>query len=1530
MQNNEIYRDIVLFLSLNLIGGVIKGLKYIVIFLLSLVWILYVVPSLLVNIPFVQKEIATTATQELSHRLGVPVKIERVDIEWFNRLVLEGLYLEDQRGKVLFKANHVAAGFDILPLFEGRLTFNTVRLFGPHVHLSKKTASEPLNLKFVIDAFASKDTLPKKKLDIDLRFNTVLIRQGHFSYDVEDVPATPGKFNAKHVDVRDLSAKISLKALRKDSIHAQIKKLSLTEGSGFSLDRLSLSVVGNSDSIHVKDFKIALPQTDLRISEAKVDLTEVDSTASNFIDKADLSLRIAPSHVRLQDLSAFVPAFRNFTDSIEIYAQADGHINHFGLKNLTLRYGKKMLLVGKMDLKGITHPQEAYVYGQVSKMYITTVGLNDLLNNFSKDRVQLPSPFVKLGTINFSGEISGFFDNLVAYGKLSTAVGSLQTDLIFGRNHEKKVAAFLKGRVLTDELNLGELLGEKSRLGKAKCGIEIDAKRPEGGHFAGNIQANVERLDYKDYTYQDIRLAGNFRRNAFDGSLQVEDPNVSLLVNGLVESKRENTVVNLSIDLEHFKPDKLHLLDKFEEPDISFALNADFVGNNIDNVVGRIDVDDLSFKTQPDSFYLKKLSVEAGTENGLRQLKITSDLINGEVKGAYSFGTIVPSFMNTLKGYIPALINAKQMSGKFDANDFTLLLTIENTEALSHTLKLPVTMIQPARIAGSYNNSYNKFRFEAYLPQFQLGTSNFEGGYVHCSNPGEKMDLALKATQYNAKGLRNYLDLHLDAKDDCVNTFVKWNNNKERRFSADLSATTCFVMEEPEGDAADSKPVLRTEIALHETPLVINDTTWYVRPSSVTLRKGKIGIDNFEVERGSQYVHLNGTVSQDVTDTLKLDLNNFELGYIFDILNIENVKFTGKATGQFNICDLYSSRMLSTDLVIPDFSFNDVRLGRLNLFSEWDDAQRGILMLGSIYKNDSTWTDVSGYIYPVRTPEREPGLSLHFDANDINIAFLQPFMEKIVQHVKGRGFGKIHLFGPFKALNVVGDAYVADGGMGIGFLNTYYTFSDSIHLDTTSIQIRNLAFYDKFNHTGHVDLRVNHAHFKNFDYHVNVQANNMLMYDVPEKQNPLIYGQVYGTGTAAINGNGQVTNFDINMQSRPNTHVYLNFMGNSTASEYDFITFVDKKKLREEALLREEAVRDSIAGELFASEEGSDLRMNFLLDITPDANIELIIDPNAGDRIKGYGSGSMQIQYGTRSDVRIFGNFGIESGNYNFSLQQLIHKDFKIRDGSMISFNGDPFNANLDINAIYNVTANLSDLDQSLALESARTNVPVNCVLQLNGMLRQPSISFDLELPGSNEELERQMKSLIDTDDMMTRQIIYLLVLNKFYTPEYTGAQNSNNFTAVASSALSSQISSLLNNITDKVQIGTNIRASEDGITDTEVEMLLSSQLLNNRLIFNGNFGYKNNPTQKNAIIGEFDLEYKLTRSGEIRLKAYNHANDMYQYLKQALTTQGVGIMFKKDFTRFSELFQRRRRLLPPPLPADSVSAPVVPKDSVR
>ena len=1476
-------------------------------------------PALLLRIPYVQRQISRIATEELSGYLGVPVRVGHVDIEWFNYLALDDLYLEDQQGKVLFEANRVSAGFELLPLLEGKFVFTSARLLGFSLNLSKPTPSDKLNLQFVIDAFASKDTLKRRK-EVDLRFNSVLIRKGNFKYDVESAKRTPGKFNAKHIDIRNLSAKISLKAFRKDSLNASIRKMSFMESSGFSLEQLKMNIVGNPDSAQVNDFSIELPQTQLNIQKAMINLTEVKNL-HDFLNHAPVRLDIAPSQICLKDLTALVPAFKNFADTIELTAGATGSINNINLERVTLTYSDKLQFVGKMDLKGITHPETAYLFGQVKKMYITNDGLAGLINNFSQHPVKLPRQLHELGTIHFTGEISGFFDNLVAFGNFTTAIGSVQTDMIIGKNREKNIATYLKGHITSSDLEMHRLFPENNPFGNIRFNIKLDTERPINGHFAGNIKAEIQEFDFKKYKYENILLTGNFKKNAFDGSLSVNDPNGRLRADGYFRHQGKNSLFNFTADVKQVRLDSLHLTRKYEEPEISFALNADFTGNNIDNAEGTIRVDSFSFKTKPHQFHLDQLEINASGHSEKRHLTIQSDLIHGEVSGAYSFATIVPSLLNTLKGYVPALINRLPQRGRIQENNFDLMLTIENTEALSNTLKLPFTMLQQGRITGQYNNQYNKFRFDAWLPKFSVGKSVFESGHIALDNPLDQVNVEVKAINSNQQGRKNVLNLQARAKENCIDTDIHWSNNKERLFRADLYASTRFSEEEQDNKTA----TLRTEMTLKQSPVVINDTLWQVQPSSILIRDGQIHVQNFKVTRDQQYIHLDGWVSKNPNDTLKLNLNQIELSYIFDILNNPVLQFAGKATGAFNINDLFGSRILNTDLEVKDFSFNHVTFGKLNLYSEWDNDQQGILMLGSIYKNDSTWTDVNGYIYPVGP---KAGLSLHFDANDINVAFISPFVEKVVKDIKGQGFGHVHLYGPFKNLNVEGDAYVANGGVGIEFTNTYYTFSDSVHMDSLSVNLKNITVKDKYNNSGKVNLKFNHKHFRDFDFVVDISANRMLMYDATRKHNPLIYGSVFGSGSARIKGNEKLVDFDINMRSEPQTKVYLDFLNNTTAEEYDFITFIDKKK----QLAADSLSTDSVRTAPFATNEGAELRMNFLLDITPDANIELIMDPMAGDRIKGIGSGSLQVQYGTNTDLRMYGGVNITEGNYNFSLQQIIHKDFKIREGSTIDFHGDPFNANMNINAIYNLTANLSDLDQGLAVESPRVNVPVNCVLMLDGMLRSPTISFDLELPGSNEELERQVKSLVDTDDMMTRQIVYLLVLNKFYTPDYTNGYRSNDLNAVASSAISSQLSSILSSFTDKVQIGANIRAGQEGFDNsTEMEMLLSSQLLDNRLLINGNFGYKNSyySEQKNVFVGEFDLEYKLTKNGDIRLKAYNHANDMYQYLKQSLTTQGVGIMFKKDFTHLSEMFRRRKRRLLAPLPKDSIVAPEAKQDSL-
>jgi len=1396
----------------------------------------------------------------------------------------------------MLEASHISAGFELLPLLRQKLVFTTVRVFGLSANLKRATPEDELNLQFVINALAGKDT-SKTSPKVDLRFNSVIIRRGNLTYNVLSEPQiAPDKFNPRHIDVSNISADIAVRAFNNDSINANIRKLSLQEKSGVNLDKLALNLVGNRDSASVRDFQLKLTNTDFRIAEANIGLSEIESF-TDLLDNAPVRLKIAQSEICLSDLKAFVPAFSNFNEPMELSADADGYINNINLKQLTLDYSNKMQFIGRMELKGISNPEYAYLYGEVSHIHITTDGIKGIANNFSENQItEFPAWVGQLGTAQFEGQISGFLNNLVAFGRFSSDVGSVEADINFGSDKENNIGTFLKGHVASSELNIDKLFLDENPYGNAQFSVSLDAVRPVNGKFAGKIDAEVMSFDYKDYNYRNLLLSGNFNANGFDGTIDLDDENGQINAKGTFQNMGANSVFNFTAYVKDFRPDKLNLSDQYDEPEISFSINADFTGDNIDNLNGNISLDSFSFITKTEDFQLDKFMITASGESSNRRLSISSDILNGEVEGAYSFTTFVPDFINTVKEYFPVLDDGKRNNRRANENNFSFLLTIENTEVMSKLFKLPVTIINQSHVIGHYNNQYNKFRLEVFLPKFNAGASMFEAGYLSCDNQHDEITLDLKVTHYNNKGGRNFVEIKSDAKDNNINTVLAWENNKDKVYKAGIQTSTSFSKE-------DVGSAILTEISLTPDYFVINDSIWSIEPSLITIKDGSITVDKFFASQGDDYILIDGTISRDPLDVMLLELKEVELSYIFNTVNIPVLQFGGRATGTVNINDLYSSRMLNADLEIEDFSFNQTTLGQLNLFSEWDDEQQGILMLGSIYKNDSTWTDINGYIYPIGD---KSGLSLYFDANDLDLAFLGPFLDNITSNVKGRGFGTAHLHGSFSDVTVEGEAFVQDAEVGIDFLNITYHFSDSVYLTDNSIRANSLTLYDKFGNKGTANINVEHSYFHDFKFDIGLQTENLLVYDKTEYEEPMIFGTVFGRGSANILGNEQVIDFDINMRSAPNSTVTFNFMTSSTALEHDFITFVDRSKTN--FTTTDSVGRNTIA---IPTSNGAEIRMNLLVDITPDATIALIMDPTAGDQIKGHGTGSLQVQYGTNTDLKMYGMVDIIDGSYNFSLQQLIHKDFKIREGSTVEFRGDPLEAILDINTIHSLSANIGDLNQSFIMESPRMSVPVNCVLMLNGLMRSPTVTFDLELPGSNAELERQVRSLIETEDLMTTQIVYLLVLNKFYTSDSYVGYSRNEFGAVASSALSAQLSSILSSFTDKVQIGTNIRSnSPDGLSDTEVEMLMSSQLLDNRLLINGNFGVRKNAFlgQEGVFVGEFDLEYKLVKSGDIRLKAYSHANDMYRYLK-SLTTQGIGIMYRRDFTNFSDIFRRRRRI---------------------
>ena len=1471
----------------------IKGLKIIVITASIIFCITFVIPYFMLNIPYFQRKVVDFSESELSVFFDTHVKIGEVNIKWPNHISLKDIQIKDRNDNQMLEADHIAVHYKLIPLLKNKWVLSTVRFFGVTCHIQKDSPHSDMNIQFMLDAVSGNSPGYSNK---QFQLQSILVRRGTVTYDIMDQEMTGQQFNLNHINLSNLNCNLTVKHYSKDSIRAQINKMSFIESSGMDVKKFTGRLTGNPDSLKIENLLLSLPHSTLLMPSTALLFDRSDSL-SQPADKSMLKIHLASSTITPQDFVFLTPHLKNFSDVINVSADISGVINSLSLNKLSLSFGRDLLFSGSMDLKNIANKtEELYLFGQVQRLYLTTEGLRRISNNFNLFALPVPEPVINIGELNFTGEISGFIDHLVAFGNLSSPVGSIQMDMMIGQQRNQDTSLYLKGNIASSDLQIHSLFREGNPYGKARFMAELDLVRPRDKKISGNINARINELEYRGYNYENIYVSGKYKENEYEGLVRVDDPNGQLTLQGLFKNENEKSVFNFNAHLSNFHPDKLHLTDKFEEPDISFGISADFTGNNPDDFNGFIELKDFAFITRKDSFFIHNLLIETFADELMhKQINIASSILNGNMKGAYSFSSLIPDLLTVGEKYLPTLVHSIAGYKPAETNNlFDFNFTVENTENISKTLELPFSILQKTGIQGHFNSTTNLLSATIDAPSFTIGAIHLEKGNLHIENNVDAINLQLSANQYGYKNIHNFLRLSANLKDDRIDTDIKWTSDTDERFEAVLTTSAVFVEEHDQ----NSVKKLRTEMTIPPAQIILNDSIWHVEPASVTISDRKVAIDNFYITKDDQHLHINGILSDNPQDELFLDLNDIEIGYIFDILNKPQLHFGGRTTGTVKARDLPGRMMIEGRLEIEDFSFLHVLQGKLNISSEWDNDRQGILLVGTIYKNDATWTDVNGYIFPIGA---EQGLSLIFDANEINLSFLQYYMRSFADSICGTGFGEVLLAGSFNNLYLEGKPYVKDAHVNVNFLNTTYSFSDTVFLEKHRISVNNTTLYDKDGHSCKMDFTLNHSGFADMAFNMDIIADHLLVYDMPERINPVIYGKVYASGTSTVTGTEEFILVEGDVRSDAGTSVGFNFANTPSVGKYDFISFIDKSEIKradEKNGYETEVINRS----------GTEYMLDFLVDVTTDAQIELILNPATGDKISVTGNGSIKTQYGSQSDIQMFGNYLVSGGTYNFNLEQVLRKRFNIRNGSIVSFRGDPLEANLNLDAIYNLTANVQDLDELLIRETASRSIAVNCVLKLDGHLQNPMITFDLELPNSNPEFERRVRTFINSEDMMTRQIIYLLLLHKFYTPDYSRNDiRTNEFSTVASSALSTQLSNMLNRLTDKVQIGANIRSRQDGIKDTEVEMLLSSQLLNNRLLFNGNFGYRDNYIQSNAFVGEFDLEYKLSRTGEISLKAYNHANDLYRYTN-SLTRQGVGVMFRKDYNVLADLFRRRKK----------------------
>ena len=737
------------------------------------------------------------------------------------------------------------------------------------------------------------------------------------------------------------------------------------------------------------------------------------------------------------------------------------------------------------------------------------------------------------------------------------------------------------------------------------------------------------------------------------------------------------------------------------------------------------------------------------------------------------------------------------------------------------------------------------------------------------------------------------IELGGEAADNRIFASLHWNQTSliEPEYATDGTINTITELYTNEmGKAEAHVRVLPSNVMVMEKP-------WELAPCDIFYSPKRLVIDHFSISHNRQHLIIDGTASESPADVINIDLKELDVAYILNLVDFHSVSFEGLATGTASISQAFGEFEGSADLTVDQFRFESGRMGTLMANAEWNKEDKQIDIEAIADDGVESKTFINGYISPIRED-----INLNIQAAGSNIEFCNSFTSSFLNNVSGKAYGNVVLSGLLKELYLTGEL-VVDGQATVTALNTKYSIQkDTITFIPNCIVLNHCIISDKEGNQGKLTGKINHDGFSDFTFDIDIEAENLLAYDFTDFNGGIVCGTVYATGTADLHGRpGEVV---INCYVTPEAKSVFayNATNPDAISQQEFITWgkVHHKKKYDE--------NEDIAS-------ATNIFINFNIETTPKGTLRILMDSKTNDYITLNGNGAIKASFYNKGPFHMFGTYTVENGTYGITIQNIIKKNFIFQNGGTIVFGGDPFNANLNLQAQYTVNGvSLSDLN--LGNSFGNNTVRVNCLMNIQGTPGTPHVDFDFELPTVNAEENQMIRSVIASEQEMNQQVLYLLGIGRFYTQGVNNAQSQEyGQTQLAmQSFLSGTVSSQINEVLSQIiksndwNIGANISTGNEGWHNAEYEGLISGRMLNNRLLINGQFGYRDNATQATpSFIGDFDIQYLLKANGNIAVKVYNQTNDRY-FTRSSLNTQGVGLIMKKDFNNIRELFHWKKQ----------------------
>jgi len=1420
--------------------------------------LLIVLLIIILSIPAVQTKIAKKVTQNLNESYGTDIQIDRLGLNWKGEVDIRGVYIQDHHRDTLIYAEYLQTNIlSIKKLIDGNLDFGFVDLTNAKLRVKTYLGETDDNLNIFTQKFDSGDTTEVKPFEL-LSRNIQLKNTAISVIDENQEDPVALDLKSLNLDADDFS-------INGPIIETEINSLSFMEQRGLVVEKLKADFKYTETQLFLNNLQLATQHSSIN---GDVVLT-FENGMADFTNQVLWDAQFETSSIATNDLNKLYPEFGEDLQ-LELEGQFKGTLNDFEFRGANVSFANSRV-VGDFTGKNFFGEEPLYLNAQNHRIATSYFDLRRLMPNIiGKD---LPETLKSFGNFSLVGNTELNGDLLRTNSQIYSALGYGKTHLEMGNIHDFN-NAFYKGDLQLENFNMGSIAGTTS-LGNITANLKFDGRGFTSQTVSTQMNGTITSFQFEDYTYRNITIAGNLKNPIFNGKLTIDDPNLKMDFDGLIDVSKELNHYDFEANIEFAELNKLNLFTRDSVSVFAGKIKMDMDGTTINDAAGTINFSETFYQTAQKDFFFDDFSITSTFQDEERTIQINSpDIINGQIRGKFLLEDIPYLFRNSIgsiyTNYIPIQVtNDQYINYEFEIYNKIVDVFVPQIQLGNNT-----------RLKGSVYSDESKFKLDFKSPELLLYENYLGKVNVQLDNDNPLFNAYISIDSLYT-GSYNLADVNIINKTlkDTLYIQSKFKGGKDQ---SDLFNLSLYHTINPEGHSV---------VGIKKSKINYKGNDWFLNRDNNNLNKitfddnfRDIKLDSLTLRHENELIQMAGFKNDSTLMDVKLQFKDVDIGKI--VPEVDSLNLKGNLNGDLRFIKKKGAFYPSSDIVIENINLNNVAFGNLKLNILGNEDLSEYTIRSSLINENVDSFKANGSL---NVTGDHPQINLDVSFDNFNLKAFSPFGGDVISNIRGFVTGDARVMGNYKSPDLSGSLFLTETGLTIPYLNTDFRIDDHtpIYISKEQFTIYKTTLTDtKWDTKGTLEGSVTHKNFSNWKMDLKIDTDRLLVLDTPPDEDALYYGTAFISGNAAIKGPVDKLVIDVFATTEKGTSFKIPISDAASIGDDSFIRFIspEEKKAR-------------IKGEAYTPEELKGLSLNFDLDINNNAEVEILVDPVNNSKFRGRGAGLMFLEINTLGKFKMWGEFVIIEGKYDFRYGGIVDKTIDMVPGGRITWDGEPTRAQLDMTAKYTVpNVNPSALLDNPSLNST---VDVEVLLNLKGQIMQPDLDFQLSFPGVSSTVREELNVKLSDKEQRQLQAIYLAA-----TGSFQGDTQGPNIAQTIAESVNKKVRDLFTDEEAKIKFYPTIGTRKASLNE-QLDYLFGVELstkISERILINGKVAVPVGGANESTVAGDIEVQWLVNEDGSLRINFFNRQADLQFIGEDQIYEQGAGVSYSVDFDTFKEL----------------------------